>query len=258
MPADVTPTDADIFAYFADNWLLRADQRTLVLTDFGAAVDSLRPKRQVGVSPAAPIPQPGVAAATAATGPRKATFTDLTSSPCQSAGSAGSAAAAAAAAAAGEVDGAADAANGEACKSGDAGTETFLASTTARCRPAAKRGLSVCERLGLVGSRSSGIDVDEDVTAASPARKRRRHCDDEESGSGRVDQQGGGKPEVSSTGLSDKLLLPFSKYCVAGTPSIVAPELARAWREEKDLDFRRSDVSLRWLLGSTCEYALVP
>ncbi|CAM9336138.1 unnamed protein product, partial [Hapterophycus canaliculatus] len=39
-----------------------------------------------------------------------------------------------------------------------------------------------------------------------------------------------------------KLVFPFSKYCVTGTPSVVAPELARAWREETVLDFRRSDV----------------
>lgn len=174
-------------------------------------------------SPTAPIPHFGAAAPTAATGPGKATFAGLASSLCQSTGGAD------------DDDAAAAAVAGVA--SGDAGKGAFLASTTARCQPGAKRALSESERLGLTGKISSGIEGDEDVSAVSPARKRRRHCSDEESG-------GGDKPEVSSTELSDKLVLPFSKYCVAGTPNIVAPELARAWREEKDLDFRRSDVSL--------------
>lgn len=239
--------------FFADNWLLRADQRTLVLTDFGAAVDALRPNRRMSLPwPAAPIPQPGAAAATNATGPGEATFASLTSGPCQNTGAASSDAAVAAAAAAGDRDGAAGSA------SGDAEKETVPTPTTARCQPAEERVLSVTERFGLTGTTSSRIEGDGDVSAASPARKRRRHCGDEESGGGRVDIQGGDKQEVSSRRLSDKLLVPFSKYCVAGTPSIVAPELARAWREENDLDFRRSDVSLCLLSGFTREHSCVP
>lgn len=242
VPANATPADADIVATFADNWLLRADQRTLVLTDFGAAVDALRPKRQVcSSSPAAPVPQFGASAATAATGPGEANFASLPSAPRQST------------AAAGDGAGAAGAVSGGERKSWAADKEACLATTTTRCQPAAKRGLSVSERVGLTGERPSGIEVDEDVTAASPARKRRRHGVVEESCGEGVDQHGRDRPEMSSTALYDKLLLPFSKYCVAGTPSIVAPELSRAWREEKDLDFRRSDVSLCWLSGSACE-----
>lgn len=208
-------TLADFFLLcLADNWLLRADQRTLVLTDFGAAVDSLRPERQACSSSPARISQIGATAATAGTGPGKGTF-------------------------------AAGAASGETGKRAVADNEMFPAPTTARCRcqPPEKRVLSASESLGLTGKASSGVEVDEDVGTASPARKRRRNAGDEESG-GQNDQHGRDKPHVSSTRLSDRLLVPFSKYCVAGTPSIVAPELARAWREEKDLDFRRSDVSL--------------
>ena len=218
-----------------------------MLTDFGAAVDSLRPKRQMcSSSPAAPVPQFGGAASNAATGPRESTFASLPSVPRQSSVSAG------------DGVGAAGAATGAEGKSGDTDKESFLATTTTpRCQPTTKQGLSVSERPGLTAKRPAGIEVDEDVSAvsaASPARKRRRHGVVEESGGKGADQQGGVGPEAFSTALSDKLLLPFSKYCVTGTPSILAPELARAWREEKDLDFRRSDVSQCWLSSSTCEH----
>lgn len=44
---------------------------------------------------------------------------------------------------------------------------------------------------------------------------------------------------------SEGLVFPFNPYCVAGTPSCVAPELAQAWREKTVLDFRRSDVRVK-------------
>lgn len=135
----------------------------------------------------------------------------------------------------------------------DAGEETFLASATAKRQATASRFISASERLGFTGKFSSaGADEDD----ASGGRKRRRSCAGEESnGYWRTVQRGGGlarvgdEPDVGSTGLSEKLVFPFSKYFVVGAPSIVAPELARAWREETVLDFRRSDVSRLLAVG---------
>ena len=55
-------------------------------------------------------------------------------------------------------------------------------------------------------------------------------------------EAGGGFQSEPAREPSEGLVFPFSEYFVAGTPSIVAPELARAWRERTELDFRRSDV----------------
>ena len=241
-----------LLCVLADNWLLSADQRSLILTDFGAAVDALRPKRRMCSSwPAAPIPQSGAVTATNGTGPGEArdTFASINSGPSQSTRAASNDA---------PRGGAAGAASGEGGKSGDANKKRFPAPTTARCEPTSKRVLPASKRSGSTDSTALCVEGGGDVSAASPARKRRRHCGHEESGSRSVDPQAGYTPEVSPTRLSDQLLFPFSKYCVTGTPSILAPELARAWREEKDLDFRRSDVSLCWLSSKSREYACVP
>ncbi|CAM9696013.1 unnamed protein product, partial [Ectocarpus fasciculatus] len=81
-----------------DNWLLCADQRTLVLTDFGACFDSSSPPQprstQSSSSPPAPIPCLGASAPAAATDQGQPRVTGRDSVPYRSSGVIGSTAAA--------------------------------------------------------------------------------------------------------------------------------------------------------------------
>ncbi len=205
----------------ADNWLLGADQQTLVLTDFGSAVDALRPEGRAGSSwhatptPAAPVPpfDAPAAAVAARPNPGEATVAGRVSSPCRSAQATGSTAV------------------GPAAR-GEAGEESSLASTVRRFDPESK---------------PSSDSVAEGVDPASRARKRRRFCGGGEDQQGGESARGNGKEkdkpaEGCSMRLSEKLVFPYSNYLGTGAPAFVAPELARAWREKSVLDFRHSDV----------------
>lgn len=126
---------------------------------------------------------------------------------------------------------------------------TLLASATAKPGASANPFLSASKRTGLTGKFPSGGGADKDVDAASRGNKRRRYCaGGETSDSWRTSQRGGGparfgdEPGVPPKGPSEELKFPFSRYFTVGAASIVAPELAQAWREETDLDYRRSDV----------------
>lgn len=224
---------------FADNWLLRADHRTLVLTDFGACIDSRRPptnRRHSSSSPAVSKPSapiPDMHATPTTTGLGEAAVAPRTSSSYRPTGGGGGASAVAAA------TGCSDTYEG-----------TLLASSTATPQASSNPFIAASEGRGLTGKFPPGVDADEGVDAASGARKRRRYYAGEQSDGWRIGQRGGGparvgdEPDVRSTGLSEKLVFPFNEYFMVGAASIVAPELAQAWREKTVLDYRRSDVSL--------------
>ncbi|CAN0106327.1 unnamed protein product [Scytosiphon promiscuus] len=299
-----------------DNWLLRADQRTLVLTDFGACVDSRKPPQ--ARSPCLPPPAPPTrcsgaaeaAAAAVANGGGRAAGLVHRSSPPGSTAAAPAAASASAAAASGY------------CRPQGTGvppaTPAPAASTPCRPRevpraaPASAEAAAAAQAAGLTrGDRPSGPgeflppwsprprlagDSSSDsgaarssagaAAAAAAARastrekrpraddrslpasarsrltgestpecggndgkhrgRKRARCYGGQGGDGGQARCGLAGPEYDGSKTpknSEKLVLPFSKYYVTGAPSVVAPELAQAWRGKKTvLDFRRSDV----------------
>lgn len=292
-------------AYLAANWLIAADQTSLVLTDFGACVDSLRPHSKPP-SEHSSAPEPTRRGPSATAVPRDAVVGPGVQGKSPST--------VASAACAGQKLQPADGHALTPTRVSPAGATGVVVETSGRAgtkrprdavedTPAAPSSTAVVESLlegsllaasqppELAGNVSSPLPIDGRgrVPASNQGGKRRRCSEGTDSGStsagiggggidggscsgggssgsgggggggtGRASEQScgarataaaaagegeAGDPSDSSREPPSKgLVFPFSDYFVAGTPSIVAPELARAWREKTELDFRRSDV----------------
>ncbi|CAB1100595.1 unnamed protein product [Ectocarpus sp. CCAP 1310/34] len=232
-----------------DNWLLCADQRTLVLTDFGACFDSSNPpqprSKPSSSSPAVPVPCLGASAAVSATDLEQTAVTGRGSNPCRSSGAVGSTAAAAAAAAAATTSAASNGTD----LSGAGAAEPLANAVTGRKRPmeagnfvpSRDFGSANRKHLGVssMPSCDTGTNADS-VPGPQDSKRRRLGYRDQERDKVRICSATG--TVCSTTEVSDKMVIPFSNYCVAGAPNILAPELARAWEEETPLNFTRSDV----------------
>ncbi|CAM9286547.1 unnamed protein product [Ectocarpus sp. 12 AP-2014] len=231
-----------------DNWLLCADQRTLVLTDFGACFDSSNPPQPWSTSssssPAVPVPCLGASAAVSATNLEPTAVTGRDSNPCRSSGAVGCTAAAAAAAVA-----ASSAASNGTDLSGAGSAEPLANAVTGGKRPmeAGKFvpprdfGSANKKHLGVTSMPSCDTGTHADsVPGPQDSKRRRLGYGDQQRDKGRICTATG--TVCSTTKVSTKMVIPFSNYCVAGAPNILAPELARAWEEETPLNFTRSDV----------------
>ena len=278
--------DRGAVACLAANWLIAADQRSLVLTDFGACIDSLRPHSKP------PNGQSSTPEPTLTTIPRDAVVgpgvQGKSSSTLVSAACAGRELQPADEHALTAIRVSAPGATGVLLKtetSGGARTERpldVLEDTPAVSSSTAGQSLpesifATSQPLVFSGNVSSPFPIDARgrVAAVSRGRKRQRCSEGTDSGSTSAGMGGGGSacgsdsggsgngsgsgsgtgrarklscderaadPPNSAREPSEALVFPFSEYFVAGTPSIVAPELARAWRDRTELDFRRSDV----------------
>ncbi|CAN0277287.1 unnamed protein product, partial [Ectocarpus sp. 8 AP-2014] len=229
-----------------DNWLLCADQRTLVLTDFGACFDSSNPPQPSSTpsssSPAVPVPCLGASAAVSATDLEQAAVTGRDSNPCRSSGAVGSAAAAAAAAANSAAFNGTD-------LSGAGAAEPLANAVTGRKGPMEAGnfvpprdfGSANRKHLGVTGMPSCDTGTHADSVPGPQDNKRRRlDYGDQERDNGRIGSVTG--TACSTAKVSDKMVIPFSSYCAAGAPNILAPELSRAWEENTPLNFTQSDV----------------
>ncbi|CAM9755689.1 unnamed protein product, partial [Ectocarpus sp. 13 AM-2016] len=236
-----------------DNWLLCADQRTLVLTDFGACFDSSNPPQPRSApsssSPAVPTPCLGASAAVSAIDLEQTAVTGRDSNPRRSSGAVGSSAAAAAAAAAAVAAAATSATPNGTDLSGAGAAEPSANAATGRKRPMKAVNFLPPRDFGSANRKHLGVtsmpSCDTGTHAGSvpgPQNSKRRRLDygHQERDKGRICSTTG--TVCSKTKVSDKMVIPFSNYCAAGAPNILAPELARAWEEETPLNFTRSDV----------------
>ncbi|CAM9561025.1 unnamed protein product, partial [Laminaria digitata] len=234
------------------NWLLAADLHSLVLTDFGACVDSLRPhSKPPSEHSSTPelmrfSPNTATTEGEAVAGPGV---------------NGGSPSVFGSAACAGRIvhsaDGHALPPIGSPVGASGVVVETSGGAGTKRPRDALEDAPAASSSSTAVGSLPHGsrrvaasgppvisgnvpspsllpVGSGDHVAVAVRDGGKRRRC------SGGT---GSGHPSDYVTGPpSEGLVFPFSEYFVAGTPSIVAPELALAWRERTELDFRRSDI----------------
>lgn len=278
-----TSPDRGAAACVAANWLIAADQRSLVLTDFGACVDSLRPHLKPPNEHSS-TPESVRRSPTTTTAPREAVVRPdvqgKASSVFVSAAWAGRELQPADGCALAAIRVSAPGATGvvlETEANGGAGTkrprnaleDTPAASSNTAVESLLESVLAASPPPLFPGNVSSPFlnDASGRVAAVNQGGKRRRYSKDTDSGSTSAGIGAGGSSCGSGSGTghasklscderaaaaadppnsarepSEALVFPFSEYFVAGTPSIVAPELARAWRDGTELDFRRSDV----------------
>lgn len=254
---------------YTDNWLLRNDQRTLVLTDFGACVDSSCPPSKPPAAAASPPLSASITESAAdPMGLRQADRDPrdvVTDAPNPPEGDDGVAALSGSGSSNPRSDGtyripSSTPYRASSPPTGVGGGTVKRPRDTATDEPTPAAGARVnaaasCATSSSSGRRQvqpttsdgrSGSDARENAAESQPRKRQRCPGTDGQGGSGRGGGGGGGGGEEWQAGRkerSENLVFPFSDYFVAGTPSCVAPELARAWRERTVLDFRRSDVS---------------
>lgn len=255
---------------YPDNWLLRNDQRTLVLTDFGACVDSSCPPSKPPAAAASPSLSASITQSAAdPPGLRQADRDPrdvVTGAPSTPEGDDCVAALSGTGSANPRSDGSyripsstpyrassppIGVGGGTVKRPREAAMEEPTPAAVAPVNAAAS-----CATSSSSGTRQvqpttsngrSGSHAREGAAESQPRKRQRCPGTDWKGGSGRG---GGGGEEwqAERKERSENLVFPFSDYFVAGTPSCVAPELAQAWRERTVLDFRRSDVSCLLLL----------
>ena len=257
-----SPLGVGVYVFTTDNWLLTNDQRSLVLTDFGSCVDSLRPQ---------PIPSPTIpssppvdgavdsAACAKSESEAHVITSDIVTAPSTSPLTSPLPLHLPSASCSG---------------SNDAGTSTESGTESGTRLVSAERGVGTTnaslgeeaasgpggKSLDVVGGAlptsategGDGSDASSVATSAATAtteeRRRKRPCVAKESHEGSGPSGGKNEREAWSSSrrsrrdMSEGLVFPFCEYFSAGTPSFLAPELDRAWRERGVMDFRRSDV----------------